>query len=236
MAAYYRKWRRILKLYLTRHGQTLWNLEGRFQGWNDSPLSEKGISNAEALRERLKDIKFYEVYTSPVGRAMSTAQIISGLKKDEIIPDENLREINLGSWEGKLVKEVEALYPEEYRTFWHNPHLYKREGSESYCDVQKRALITVKNVVKEHGKTNRNILFVTHTITLKTIMAYFENRDIRDFWNPPFIYDTSLSMVEIIDGQSKIILYGDIMHISELKGYEFLTDNHFLINKQIGKE
>ena len=90
-----------MKLYLIRHGQTVWNLEGRFQGWNDSALSEKGISNAKALRERLKDISFYEVYASPVGRAMTTAHIVSGLEMDKIIPDENLREINLGSWQGR---------------------------------------------------------------------------------------------------------------------------------------
>lgn len=126
----------LLKLYLTRHGQTVWNLEGRFQGWNDSPLSEKGIKNANALRERLKDIKFCKVYSSPVGRAIDTARIISGIRKDKIISDKNLREINLGSWEGKLVKEVEALYPVEYETFWNEPDLYKRDGSETYYEVQ----------------------------------------------------------------------------------------------------
>lgn len=215
-----------MKLYLTRHGQTVWNLEGRFQGWNDSALSEKGISNAKALRERLKDINFYEVYASPVGRAMTTAHIISGLEIDKIIPDENLREINLGSWQGRLVSEVEAEYPEEYNAFKYSPHLYKRSGSESYYDVQKRALISVNNVIAKHGNTDRNILFVTHTITLKTIMAYFENREFAGLWDPPFIYDTSLSMVEIKDGQSTVMLHGDISHFKDLKGYEFVTENH----------
>lgn len=215
-----------MRLYLTRHGQTVWNLEGRFQGWDDSALSEKGISNAKALRERLKNTNFYEVYASPVGRTMTTAHIVSGLEMDKIIPDENLREINLGSWQGRLVSEVEAEYPNEYSAFRLSPHLYERSGSESYYDVQKRALISVNNVVAKHGNTDRNILFVTHTITLKTIMAYFENREFERLWDLPFIYDTSLSMVEIKDGQSTIVLHGDISHFSDLKGYEFLTENH----------
>ena len=225
-----------MKLYLTRHGQTLWNLEGRFQGWNDSPLSEKGISNAMALRERLKDVKFYEVYTSPVGRAVETARIISGLNEDMITLDKNLREINLGSWEGKLVKDIEMSYPLEYEMFWNEPHLYKRDGSESYYEVQRRAMQTIDNIIKEYGKTERNILLVTHTITLKTIMAYFENRDFKDFWDPPFIYDTSLSIIEIGGGTKTIVLYGDIAHIANLEGYEFLKDNHFIINRLKGKE
>lgn len=214
-----------MRLYLTRHGQTVWNIERRLQGWNDSELSEKGISNAKALRERLKDMDFYEVYSSPVGRTMKTAKIVSGLEADRIIQDENLREIHLGSWEGRLVDEIELEYPEEYSAFRCSPHLYKRSDAESYYDVQKRALISVNNVIKKHGHTDRNILFVTHTVTLKTIMAYFENREFDRLWDPPFIYDTSLSMIEFKDGKGTIALHGDISHFSDLKGYEFVTES-----------
>ena len=82
-------------------------------------------------------------------------------------------------------------------------------------------------MIAKHGNTNKNILFITHTITLKTIMAYFENREFERLWDPPFIYDTSLSIVEIKDGRSNIVLHGDISHFSDLKGYEFLTENYF---------
>ncbi|MEA4961399.1 histidine phosphatase family protein [Lutispora sp.] len=217
-----------MRLYLTRHGQTVWNIERRLQGWNDSELSEKGISNARALRERLTDIDFYEVYSSPVGRTMKTAEIVSGLEADKIIQDENLREIHLGSWEGRLTDEIELEYPEEYSAFRCSPHLYKRSDAESYYDVQKRALISVNNVIKKHGNTDRNILFVTHTVTLKTIMAYFEDREFARLWDPPFIYDTSLSMVEIKNGTGTIVMHGDISHFSDLKGYEFVKDNHVI--------
>lgn len=212
-----------MRLYLTRHGQTVWNTERRMQGWKDSELSERGISNAKALRERLKDINFHEIYASPVGRTMTTAHIVSGLEADKIIKDENLREIYLGSWEGKLVDEIEVEYPKEYSNFKCSPHLYKRTDAESYYDVQKRALISVNNVIAKHGSTDRNILFVTHTVTLKTIMAYFENREFDRLWDPPFIYDTSLSMVEIQNSKAAIVLHGDISHFSDLKGYEFVT-------------
>lgn len=219
-----------MRLYLTRHGQTVWNIERRLQGWKDSELSEKGISNAKALRKRIKDINFYEVYASPVGRTMTTARIVSGLEEDKIIQDENLREINLGSWEGRLVDEIEIEYPEEYSAFRCSPHLYKRSDAESYYDVQKRALISVNNIIKKHGNMDRNILFVTHTVTLKTIMAYFENREFDRLWDPPFIYDTSLSMVEIKDGTGTIVMHGDISHFSDLKGYEFVTESQ--LNKK----
>lgn len=217
-----------LKLYLTRHGQTLWNIEGRFQGWDDSPLSEKGKSNALALKERLKDTDFFEVYSSPAGRAITTAQIVSDFEIDRIILDKNLREINLGSWQGRLVKEVETEYPKEYSAFWFSPHLYKREGSETYYDVQKRALVTINSIIKKYFDTDINILLVTHAITLKTIMAHFENRGFERLWDPPFLYDTCLNIIEIKDGKNNIILHGDVTHITNIEDYEFLSKVHLL--------
>lgn len=207
---------KILKLYLTRHGQTLWNVESRLQGWGDSPLTEKGISNARALGERLKKIEFYEVYASPLGRAMTTAQIVSGLEKDKIISDNNLMEIKFGSWEGMLKEDIKKEYPKENYEFWNKPHLFKKEDAETFNDVQKRALISINNIIKKHGNTDRNILVVSHAIILRTIMAYFENRRFENLWEAPVMHDTSLSLIEIIDGKNTIKLYSDISHNTDL--------------------
>lgn len=207
---------KILKLYLTRHGQTLWNVESRLQGWGDSPLTEKGISNARALGERLKNIEFYEVYASPLGRAMTTAQIVSGLEKDKIISDNNLMEIKFGSWEGMLKEDIKKEYPKENYEFWNKPHLFKKEDAETFNDVQKRALISINNIIKKHGNTDRNILVVSHAIILRTIMAYFEDRSFENLWEAPVMHDTSLSLIEIIDGKNTIKLYSDISHNTDL--------------------
>lgn len=212
-----------MRLYLTRHGQTEWNLERRMQGWKDSPLTELGINNAKALGKHLQDVNFSEIYSSSVQRALRTAELVRGDKNVPIILDDNLREIGVGDWEGQVVEDIKQDYAEEYNNFWKKPHLYKRDNVETFHDVQERAVKVVKEIIEKHKGTDDNVLIVTHTITLKSIMAYFEGRDIEKLWEPPYIYDTSLSLVEITDEGAKILLHGDVAHLEELVKISYLV-------------
>lgn len=202
-----------MKLYLTRHGKTEWNVERRMQGWQDSPLTQAGINNARALKERLSKIDFAEVYSSSVGRAYNTAHIVTGLNIENIVLSDNFREINLGSWEGRNIEDIKLTDEEMLNNFWNAPHLYKRETTESFYDVQKRAMKIVNDIIKKYKHTDKNVLIVTHTVTLKSIMAYFEGRSIDKLWDLPYIYDTSLSLIEINEEEHNIILHGDTEHI-----------------------
>ena len=82
-----------MKLYITRHGETEWNKISKMQGWQNSALTEKGIENAIKLSERLNDIDFAHIYSSPLGRALDTAKYIRGNRSIEIITCEELKEI-----------------------------------------------------------------------------------------------------------------------------------------------
>lgn len=202
----------MLNIYLVRHGETEWNIEKRLQGWQDSNLTEKGIEDANALHDHLIDIKFDAIYSSSSKRAFKTAEIIAGNRKLEVIADNNLREISLGDWEGKTTLEIEQLDPNEYYNFMKAPHLYNRKDLETFAHVQNRALKTINKIVKE--KKTGNILLVTHAITLKTIMAYFEKRPLANLWDPPYIQNTSVSLIQIENDQPNILLYGDTSHIA----------------------
>jgi broad specificity phosphatase PhoE len=81
----------MIKLYITRHGETIWNTEKRMQGWLDSNLTENGKKNAEALGERLKDIEFEAIYSSPSQRTKTTTELVKG---DRAIPSYSM--ITLG--------------------------------------------------------------------------------------------------------------------------------------------
>ena len=116
----------MTRLYLTRHGQTEWNVERRMQGQQDSPLTELGKEQAKWLGERLHDVGLDVIFSSSSGRAIRTAEIIRGTRKISIIPSDNLREIALGQWAGMLHTEVERIYPGEHRNFWHFPHQYQK--------------------------------------------------------------------------------------------------------------
>lgn len=201
-----------MKIYLTRHGETKWNIENRMQGWKNSDLTKLGIKQAKWLRDRLKHIKFEEIYSSPLDRALDTAKIISNNRENEIKVNENLKEMSFGNWEGKTSSEIKTKNIIEYERFWHKPHLYKRSSGENFIDVRNRVLPFLNHIIKNH---KNDILIVTHTIVIKILMSYFEERELKHLWDPPFIHQTCLNIIEVNDNNSEIILYGDISHYKE---------------------
>jgi len=202
----------MLNIYLVRHGETEWNIEKRLQGWKDSNLTQKGIEDAEALHDHLTDIEFDSIYSSTSRRAFKTAEVILGERKLKIIADEKLREIYLGDWEGKTTYEIEQLYPNDYYNFWNAPSLYNPKNSETFIQVQERALKTINKIIDE--KKSGNILIVTHGITLKMIMNYFEKQSLENLWETPYIQNTSVSLIQIQNREANILLYSDTSHIA----------------------
>lgn len=200
----------MTKLYITRHGQTEWNLEGRLQGRMDSKLTSLGESQAQWLGEKIKDERIDVIISSSSGRTITTAENIRGKREIRIIPNDNLREINLGQWEGMLHTDVEKLWPEEYKNFWKFPHLYKPIGGESFSQVIDRVGNEMEKIITEYE--NKNILIVTHAVTLKSIIAYIEKKDLKDFWNGAFMYPTCLNILEVSKDSRKFILMGDTSH------------------------
>lgn len=202
----------MLRIYITRHGETEWNLEKRMQGWNDSPLTAKGIEDAIALGYRLKNVDLKCVYTSPSGRAMKTSELIIGNRDIAIIREENLREIHLGEWEGKTAFELDKADKVNHKAFWEAPHLYVPNKGESFFEVRKRISDVLNRIINENK--NDEIMIVTHAVIVKTIMSIFKGLEVEKLWEQPFILGTSLSIVEIDSTCTRVILEGDITHIN----------------------
>lgn len=164
-------------IYLTRHGQTLWNIEKRLQGRGNSPLTEQGIERAKELRDRIKDIHIDVIYSSPIERALTTANIIKGDKSIEVITDDGLMEMCFGDYEGKITDEVMKENPN-----WDislimkgNTELTAPNG-ENLAEVRDRVARSMNKIIEENrGKT---ILIVAHGITLKAIMYYFKDGEV----------------------------------------------------------
>ena len=142
-------------IYLTRHGQTLWNLEKRLQGRGNSPLTEDGIERAKELRDRLKNIHIDIIYSSPIERAFETAKIIKGDKDVEIITDDGFMEMCFGDYEGRKTDEVMKENPN-----WDiglimkgNTELSAPNG-ENLNEVRARVANTMNKIIKANiGKT-----------------------------------------------------------------------------------
>ena len=164
-------------IYLTRHGQTLWNIEKRLQGRGNSPLTEQGIERAKELRDRIKYIHIDIIYSSPIERALTTANIIKGDKSIEVITDDGLMEMCFGDYEGKITDEVMKENPN-----WDislimkgNTELTAPNG-ENLAEVRDRVARSMNKIIEENrGKT---ILIVAHGITLKAIMYYFKDEEV----------------------------------------------------------
>jgi alpha-ribazole phosphatase len=114
----------LTKLILIRHGRTLWNSSGKFQGQSDIELSQEGISQAEKLAENFPVTHIDRVYSSNLKRAYITGEIIAKKFNVPIIKDKRLCEVSFGSWEGLTYDEIHEKWPNEIETMFSTPDDY----------------------------------------------------------------------------------------------------------------
>ena len=194
-------------IYLIRHGQTDQNVAWRIQGQRDFPLNETGIRQAEAARDALKElgISFDRVYSSPLSRAVRTAEIVTGADGDEasgtpeIILDDRLKEMDYGPYEGADLKNLPEALKEFFSDFNRNP---APEGVEQLPDLVKRLggfLEAIKPDIMEM-KPGENVLLSTHAIALKAALEYLTPGSNGAYWSK-YIGNCAVYAVPVKDGK-----------------------------------
>jgi broad specificity phosphatase PhoE len=149
------------ELYILRHGETQWNLEKRFQGHQDSPLTENGRKQAVQLAEILSSLHFDLLVSSDLGRAIETAKILNEvLHISTFITDTLLRERDFGLLHGLTRPEAEITYPEIAKFIWTGSASQKAPDGESRTDVHHRAVAFLEKV--KTSWNGKRILVVTH--------------------------------------------------------------------------
>jgi len=133
------------ELILVRHGETVHNVNRITQGWSDSELSERGREQVLRLAQRLKEMQPTGLYSSPLGRAMSTARAIADATGLEIVQLDDLREMNYGRWEGRAFLDIRREDEELYRRWIVDEDCACPEG-ESHADVRRRMLRAFESV------------------------------------------------------------------------------------------
>lgn len=204
-----------MKIYITRHGETIWNKENRRQGWLNSDLSVKGIEETKRLGESLKHIPFERIYCSPLGRAIETAKLIKGDRSIPMVVCENLKEMNFGVWEGMANDEIDEHYREQNFNLWNRPHLYETKGGESFDTLFARVEKALDEIIAAEAHTEGNVLLVTHGVTKKAIYKIVNNTPLDEFWGPPLMHNTCLSVLEVQGNQKHFVLEADISHLVE---------------------
>jgi len=148
------------KLIIIRHGETLWNVEGKKQGQLDSPLTSLGIEQAKALAQRLTEESFTDLYSSDLGRAYKTAEYIAARTNHTIFPEQRLRERNFGIFQGLTDKQIENKYPAEYNSYLTNRVDYVIPDGESLRQFYMRVTDFLENLTTRHD--GQIITIVTH--------------------------------------------------------------------------
>lgn len=197
-------------IYITRHGETYWNSEGRTQGNVDIPLNDKGIKQACSLAERLKCEGLAYIYSSDLDRAYRTAAIIGDMTGITAEKRSELREVSLGVWEGMTIKEINQRFPGQ-ADLWHNDFSFSPQGGESINQLRDRVVSFVDYLFScGYGNSDR-ILIVTHALTARVLTVELLGIPLEHMWS--FRLDnTGISIVHTDSGKRTIVCINDTCH------------------------
>ncbi|MCK5474225.1 MAG: histidine phosphatase family protein [Candidatus Aenigmarchaeota archaeon] len=164
----------MLTIYLARHGQTEYNVQKRIQGHIDTPLTDDGYKNAFLVADRLKGIKFDHIYSSDLGRAFITTQVLTEKLnlENRIVREKRLREQNFGELTGMLLKDAF-----EVPNFRGNPEFVPENG-ESFKMLQKRIVDFIITLEKRHK--DKTALIVTHGGCIRSLLGYFNRTTLKE--------------------------------------------------------
>lgn len=157
-------------VFLIRHGVTAWHAEGRVLGQRDIPLSQPGIVQAEEAAAALRGVKMSEVLSSPLQRAIQTAEIIGQETGIEIARDPRLIDFQLGKWTGMTYADVAKN--EEYQRFVQQPESERIPGGESLEDIRRRAVAAVDQALRDNA-TGDALAIVTHAGIIRVLITHY---------------------------------------------------------------
>ena len=170
----------MTRVYLVRHGTTEWNKEEIFRGRVDCKLNDTGLAEACALEGYFRDVVMDSIYSSPLSRAVETAQAVAVPKGLTVIPDPAFIDMDYGEWQGLPLEKVEERYADLYRLWRERPQDVTFPGGENLSLVRARAWEGLGRVIRENpGKT---VLVVSHRVVTKVMICAALGLDDSHFW------------------------------------------------------
>lgn len=200
-----------MRLYVARHGQTLWNTEKRMQGWGNSDLTDLGVKQAKLLGEALLPIDFNQVVSSPLGRTLETTKLIVGNRDIDIVINDDFKEMGFGSWEGQNPDLLKTQYPNEHKSLWTDAANYIPVDGEDFQQVLTRVKRGIGQILKDNPKGN--VLLITHGMIVQILLVHMKGLPLSNLWDRRVVNPTSLSVFEIESDQIKIIVEDDTSHL-----------------------
>lgn len=161
------------EIYLIRHGLTESNKKKIYAGWSDESLCQEGVSALLEIGKKSKKFKIEKVFSSPIRRAVQTAEVINSFLNMTIEIEENLKEMKMGPWEGLSEDEVAEKFPNEWKIWNLEPSKLKLDGRETLKELQIRGLKAVKNI--SNISDCSRILAVTHVALIRVLIICYNN-------------------------------------------------------------
>ncbi|MBI4918765.1 histidine phosphatase family protein [archaeon] len=196
-----------MKLYFTRHGETLGNLDKICQGHTQGILTENGKEQARRLGERLRNEHFKAIYSSDLQRAIDTAKSVAQHHQNTpLYLVQELREKHHGNLQGRSLND---LTEEELRL--DKIFDYRSGNGESWLDVYNRIVKFFEEIYSKHQ--NDNVLFVTHGGTTKMLTCKLRNIPAKNFFSVKGLSNTGLSIYEINKNNYTELLHNCLKHL-----------------------
>ena len=178
------------KLLLIRHAQTEWNIQRRFQGHGNSPITEEGQEQLQRLKSRLAGVEFDVVYSSDLGRTMETSQMLSGKKR---IEEPRLRERGVGVLEGLNLEQIMAKHAEAFQAFRAGDKDHQIDGGESLQTALNRAWEFLEEMPVKHA--GAELAAVSHAGLIRLICKQILGLKLDA---PNFFQITNTSLTQLI--------------------------------------
>ncbi|VAW38764.1 hypothetical protein MNBD_DELTA02-605 [hydrothermal vent metagenome] len=173
-------------LYLVRHGEILSNREDIYAGASDEELTPPGAESANDFGREAASWNIDAVYSSPVRRAVQTAEIINSHLGKELVIDGGFGEIKMGPWEGLRIKDVAERFPEDFKVWMTRPGDLRVRGRESLGELQTRAVESVLKIKAGRAATFKTsnscpVLAVSHVAVIRVLFLYYNNRPLNEY-------------------------------------------------------
>lgn len=169
------------RVILVRHGETNWNLAGRFQGHADSGLNAKGESQAVAVAALLAGEEVAAIFTSDLARAVETGRHIGAVHGVPLKTEPLLREMNFGAWEGLTFRELQAQYPEVLEDWLQDPFTLRVPGGETASELGERVILAWNKIIRD-ANSAQTVVIVAHAGPLRMLLCHLTGIDLSRQW------------------------------------------------------
>jgi broad specificity phosphatase PhoE len=203
-----------MRLILVRHGETPWNVTLQYQGHANVPLNERGREQARRTAARLRRLEVRALYASDITRAWETAEIIGTAIGQTPVPMPELREIDVGQWEGLTPEELYRRFPDHMAEYRRDPARTVRLGGESYAQLQARALVALQRIQESHAQ-GEVVVAVSHGGTIRALLCHVIGLDLGNFGRM-WLDNGSLTELRLGRNGWRLMRLNDAAHVEDM--------------------